>query len=55
MVIGFTVVLLASLTGSEDAVVAVLFPSAMLMAAMFFTSIYFTYAESFSTPTVHLA
>ena len=55
MVIGFSVVLLASLTGSEDAVVAVLFPSAMLMAAMFFTSIYFTYAESFSTPTVHLA
>ena len=55
VVIGFTVVLLASLTGSEDAVVAVLFPSAMLMAAMFFTSIYFTYAESFSTPTVHLA
>jgi len=52
---GMVVVLIASLSGSEDAVVAVLYPSAMVMAAMFFTSIYFTYADSFSIPSVHLA
>ena len=55
MAIGMVVVLIASLLGSEDAVIAVLYPSAMVMAAMFFTSIYFTYADSFSIPSVHLA
>jgi hypothetical protein len=55
MVIGLGVVLVAGLSGSEDAVALVLYPTAMVMAAMFFSSIYFTYADSFSIPSVHLA
>ena len=55
MVIGLGVVLVAGLSGSEEAVALVLYPTAMVMAAMFFSSIYFTYADSFSIPTVHLA
>ena len=55
MVIGLAVVLVASLSGSEEAVALVLYPTAMVMAAMFFSSIYFTYADSFSIPSVHLA
>jgi hypothetical protein len=55
MVIGLGVVLVASLSGSEEAVALVLYPTAMVMAAMFFSSIYFTYADSFSIPSVHLA
>ena len=55
MVIGLGVVLVAGLSGSEEAVALVLYPAAMVMAAMFFSSIYFTYADSFSIPSVHLA
>jgi hypothetical protein len=55
MVIGLGVVLVAGLSGSEEAVGLVLYPSARVMAAMFFSSIYFTYADSFSIPSVHLA
>ena len=55
MVIGLGVVLVAGLSGSQEAVGLVLYPSAMVMAAMFFSSIYFTYADSFSIPSVHLA
>lgn len=53
--VGTTIALLASLTGSEELVAAVLFPSAMLMASMFFTSMYFTFADCFGENTVHLA
>ena len=55
MVIGLGVVLVTGLSGSQEAVGLVLYPSAMVMAAMFFSSIYFTYADSFSIPSVHLA
>lgn len=55
MVIGLGVVLVIGLTGSEEAVALALYPTAMVMAAMFFCSIYFTYADSFSIPSVHLA
>ena len=55
MVIGLGVVLVAGLSGSGEAVALVLYPTAMVMAAMFFSSIYFTYADSFSIPSVHLA
>ena len=56
MVIGLGVVLVAGLSGSKEAVALVLYPTtAMVMAAMFFSSIYFTYADSFSIPSVHLA
>jgi hypothetical protein len=55
VVVGTTIALLASLTGSEELVAAVLFPTAMLMASMFFTSMYFTFADCFGENTVHLA
>ena len=55
VVVGTSIALLASLTGSEELVAAVLFPTAMLMASMFFTSIYFTFADCFGENAVHLA
>jgi hypothetical protein len=45
----------AGLSVSEEAVALVLYRTAMVMAAMFFSSIYFTYADSFSIPGVRLA
>ena len=47
--------LLALLIGSEESVGSVLFPCGLVMAAMFFTSIYFTFADSFDTATDVLA
>lgn len=55
IVVGTTIALLASLTGSEELVAAILFPTAMLMASMFFTSIYVTFVDCFGENTVHLA
>jgi hypothetical protein len=46
---GLVLTLLALLTGSESAVSFVMLPAALLMAAMFFTSIYFTFKDSFIT------
>jgi hypothetical protein len=45
--VGSTVATLAALLGSAEVVGAIMFPMAMLMAAMFFTSIYFTFRDSF--------
>jgi hypothetical protein len=45
---GMVVALAATLAGSPEAATAVMFPAAMLMAAMFFTSIYFTFEDSFT-------
>jgi hypothetical protein len=39
--------LVAATTGSESAVSFIMLPAALLMAAMFFTSIYFTFKDSF--------
>ncbi len=47
--------LLAMLIGGEESVGSVLFPCGLVMAAMFFTSIYFTYADSFDAGTDVLA
>jgi hypothetical protein len=38
---------IAAISGNAELVAAILFPTAMLMAAMFFTSIYFTFNDSF--------
>ena len=37
--------------GSTEAVAAMLYPAVMLVLAMFFTSIYFTFRDSFEFPT----
>lgn len=50
MGMGMVVTTIAALLGSADLVTALLFPLAMLMAAMFFTSIYFTFRDSFEIP-----
>lgn len=50
MGLGMVVTTIAALLGSADVVTALLFPLAMLMAAMFFTSIYFTFRDSFELP-----
>jgi hypothetical protein len=47
---GVVVTLLAALIGGADVAGMVMFPAAMLMAAMFFTSIYFTYQATFEAP-----
>jgi len=39
--------LVASLLGSVEVVSVMMFPLAMLMAAMFFTSLYFTFHDCF--------
>lgn len=49
LAMGMVVALLATLLGATDLVGAIMFPMAMLMAAMFFTSIYFTFSDSFTT------
>ncbi len=48
---GLVLTLVAASTGSESAVSFVMLPAALLMATMFFTSIYFTFKDSFITPT----
>ena len=55
ILVGTAIALVASLSGSEEAVAAVLFPCALVMASMFFTSIYFTFADSFDATTDVLA
>jgi hypothetical protein len=44
---GMVVASIAAITGSAELVSAVMFPAALLMAAMFFTSIYFTFRDCF--------
>jgi hypothetical protein len=50
---GLVLTLVAASTGSETAVSFVMLPAALLMAAMFFTSIYFTFKDSFETTSIH--
>lgn len=45
---GMVMAMLAVALGNPDTVVATLYPAAMLMAATFFTSIYFTFVDSFA-------
>jgi len=44
---GMVVAIVAALIGSPEAVTGIMFPMAMLMAAMFFTSIYFSFKDCF--------
>lgn len=46
---GLVLTVLAIATGSESAVSFVMLPAALFMAAMFFTSFYFTFRDSFIT------
>lgn len=55
VVVGTAIAVITSLSGSEELVTAMLFPCALIMAAMFFTSIYFTFADTFDTGTDVLA
>lgn len=50
LAVGLVVTTLAGVLGSPALVASVMFPAAMLMAAMFFTSIYFTFRDSFVAP-----
>jgi hypothetical protein len=47
LAMGIVVALLAAVIGSPEAVSGIMFPLAMLMAAMFFTSIYFSFKDCF--------
>ncbi len=47
LAMGMLVALVATLLGNVELVGTLMFPAAMLMAAMFFTSIYFSFRDSF--------
>jgi len=47
---GILLTTVVALTGRPQIATAVLVPAAMLMAAMFFTSVYFSYRDSFVAP-----
>ena len=49
MVVGVAVTTVAGLVGGPNAASAAMFPAAMLLAALFFTSIYFSFQDSFET------
>jgi hypothetical protein len=49
MVMGVAVALVAALIDSPELVTGMMFPLAMLMAAMFFTSIYFSFKDCFES------
>ena len=47
LAMGMVVAIIGGLTGSADLVSGLIFPAAMVMAAMYFTSIYFTFNDCF--------
>jgi len=47
LLLGLLVATIALMLGSPEAVAAMLYPAIILLAAMFFTSIYFTFADNF--------
>lgn len=52
---GLIVAIVSALAGSPELATSIMFPAAMMMAAMFFTSIYFTFEDCFDadgTPTL---
>jgi hypothetical protein len=53
--IGMVVAVVVSLFGSPEAVTGIMFPLAMLMAAMYFTSIYFTFKDCFEDTRTEIA
>lgn len=48
---GMAVATIASVLGSPEMVGVIMFPASMLLAAMFFTSLYFTFHDSFEDTT----
>jgi hypothetical protein len=51
LAMGVLVATIVGFTGNAELVSAIMFPSALLMAAMFFTSIFFTFRDSFDFST----
>jgi hypothetical protein len=51
---GLLLTLVAASTGSESAVSFIMLPAALIMAAMFFCSIYFTFKDSFISSSAEL-
>ena len=51
LIFGIIMAMLGAMMGSAEAVAAMLYPAVMLVLAMFFTSIYFTFRDSFEFPT----
>ncbi len=51
VLIGVAVTLVAGLLASPEAAAALIMPAALLMAAMFSTSLYFTFRDSFEAPS----
>lgn len=49
MLVSTVISLIAALTGSVELVATLMYPAAIVMAAMFFTSIYFTFRDNFET------
>ena len=49
MMTGLVLSLLSSLLGSPDLLASLLFATALTLAAMFFSSFYFTFRDSFTT------
>ena len=47
LAMGLVVAIIAGLTGSGELVSSLIFPAAMVLAAMYFTSIYFTFVDCF--------
>lgn len=47
IVVGMLVAIVATMLGSAQLVATLMYPFAMIMAAMFFTSIYFTFRDNF--------
>jgi hypothetical protein len=54
LAIGLSLVLVASLLGLEGMLASIMFPTALLMGAMFFSSIYFSFRDSFVAETEEL-
>jgi hypothetical protein len=46
---GMVLALVSAVLGNPEFIGFTMFPAAMLMASMFFTSLYFTYQDSFET------
>jgi len=51
LAIGLLLIVLASLLGLPDLLATLMFPAALLMGAMFFSSIYFSFRDSFVAET----
>jgi hypothetical protein len=53
IILGMVVASIAALMGSPEVITAIMFPASMLLAAMFFTSIYYSFRDCFeeSPPT----